>query len=184
MATGVDVQALAEKIDRVDSLEQIRLLASRYALALDTRNLDDLTALFIDDVRVGRDRTGRAEMRKWFVESFSRFGVSIHFIGNHVIEFDDADHAHGVVYCRDDREGKGEWRVGILQYWDNYERRDGIWYFVRRRLFRWYDGDALTRPSRYISPEAKAGGAIALGQLPEAWPSWDRFWKEEALPQP
>ena len=96
----VSIDTLAEKIDRVESLEQIRLLASRYALALDSRNLDDMVGLFVEDVRVGREGTGRQEMKRWFGNSFSKFKASIHFVGNHVIDFDDADHARGVVYCR------------------------------------------------------------------------------------
>ncbi|MCH8284321.1 MAG: nuclear transport factor 2 family protein, partial [Chloroflexi bacterium] len=85
--------SLAERIDRLDALDQIRQLASRYALALDTRNLDDMVALFVDDVRVGREGSGREELKRWFTQSFSTFKTSIHFVGNHVIDFDDADHA-------------------------------------------------------------------------------------------
>ena len=30
--------------------------------------------------------------------------ASCHFVGNHVVDFDDADHAHGIVYCHDELE--------------------------------------------------------------------------------
>src|SRR5205814_5268764 len=42
MATDVDLAELQHKIDRLDSTEQIRQLVSRYALALDSRNVHDL----------------------------------------------------------------------------------------------------------------------------------------------
>ena len=38
--------SLEERIDRLESLEQIRELPHRYALALDTRNIEDLVELF------------------------------------------------------------------------------------------------------------------------------------------
>ena len=37
--------SLEERLDRIEALDQIRQLASRYALAVDTRNMDDLAAL-------------------------------------------------------------------------------------------------------------------------------------------
>ena len=39
-----------------------------------------------------------------------------------MIDFDDADHAHGIMYCRDqlERPDRGTWKVGDLQYWDAY----------------------------------------------------------------
>ncbi|MCI0769637.1 MAG: nuclear transport factor 2 family protein [Chloroflexi bacterium] len=177
--------SLAERIDRLDALDQIRQLASRYALALDTRNLDDMVALFVDDVRVGREGSGREELKRWFTQSFSTFKTSIHFVGNHVIDFDDADHARGVVYCRDELDrGNDEWMVGVIQYWDAYVRRDGRWYFVRRRLMRWYAVDALSRPAHGADMTRKERAPhLTVGQLPEAWPSWDRFWQEVGQPQ-
>ncbi len=170
---------LEERVDRVESLAQIRLLASRYALALDSRNMDEMVALFPEDVQVGPKETGRDAMRRWFVASFSNFRASIHQVMNHVIDLDDADHAHGVVYCRDEIERLGRWDVGVIQYWDTYERRDRRWYFKRRKLMRWYMVDALTRPSYGARPSDETS-PLRQGQLPEVWPSWDEFWEKEA----
>jgi hypothetical protein len=166
-----------ERLDRLEAIEQIRQLPHRYALAVDTRNIDDLVALFVDDVRVGRDQSGRAAMKAWFAETLSAFADSIHFVGNHVIDFESPIHASGTVTCRDELEVGGEWRVGMIQYWDKYEKRDGVWYFVRRKLHRWYLADALTRPFHGagigLDPLAGRGD----GQLPDAWPSWAEYWK-------
>jgi hypothetical protein len=174
-STGSD--PLAERIARLEALEQIRQLASRYALALDSRNLDDMVALFVEDVQVGRDRVGREALKRWFVGALSDFRASIHFVGNHVIDLIDEDHARGVVYCRDELERKDAWMVGMIQYWDDYERRDGLWYFRRRRLMRWYAVDALTRPQTGADI-TRASSPLRTGQLPDAWPSWQRFWQE------
>ena len=169
---------LEERIERLEALEQLRQLPARYALAVDTRNIDDLVQLFVEDVRVGNLGTGREVMKKWWANTLSGFKSSIHFVGNHIIDFEDADHARGVVYCRDELDRKDAWMVGLIQYWDSYERRDGTWYFKRRKLMRWYAVDALTRPAHGLDITRDGNSPLTVGQLPEAWPSWDKFWQE------
>jgi hypothetical protein len=165
-----------ERLDRLESYTQIRQLASRYALAVDTRNLDDLVELFPEDVQVGKDKRGRAAMKTWFAQTLSRFADSIHVVANHVIDFDSPDEAHGVVYCRDELEKGGEWQVGMIQYWDRYVRRGGSWYFNRRKLHRWYIVDALQRPRHGAGVDGDQ--ALSIAQIPDAWPSWGKFWTE------
>ena len=70
-----------------------------------------------------------------------------------------------------------EWNTGYIQYWDDYQRRGGEWYFKRRRVFRWYKVDALTRPSHAAGTEANRQ-RLGVKQLPDSWPSWGKFWKE------
>jgi len=168
-----------ERLDRMESLAQIRQLPSRYALALDSRDMDALVALFVPDVRVGRDATGRAALRQWFVATMREMRTSVHLVGNHIIDFDDADHARGVVYCRDELEwpDRGTWEIGVLQYWDAYVRVDGEWCFERRGFNRWYMTDALERPTLGAGVGADHD-ALRTNQLPDAFPSWGRFWDE------
>jgi hypothetical protein len=167
-----------ERLDRLDSLAEIEQLARRYARALDARDLGALVDLFVPDVRVGRDRRGRAALREWFTETLRPLRTSIHFVGNHVVDFDDAEHARGVVYCRDEVEvpDRGTWEVGNLQYWDSYVRVDGTWCFERRRVHRWYQCDALERPHHGAGVSTE--GALATGQLPESYESWHAFWRD------
>src|ERR1700759_2981083 len=115
------------RLDRLESLAEIRQLPYRYALAVDSRDMDALVALFVPDVRVGRDRHGRQALKERFTELLSRLKTSIHLVANHIIDFDGPDEAHGIVYCRDqlERPERGEWEVGELQYWDTYCRADG-----------------------------------------------------------
>ena len=87
MADGSSM-TLEERIDRMESTEQIRQLAARYALALDTRNFDDMVQLFVPNVQVGRDTFGRDKLRDWFVRTMSNTKSSIHFVGNHIIDLD------------------------------------------------------------------------------------------------
>jgi hypothetical protein len=169
---------LEERVDRVESLAAIRQIAMRYAMAIDSRDLDMLVDLFDPDVRVGRDASGRDALRAWYDRALRVPRTSIHFVVNHIVEFDDVDHAHGVVYCRDELEipAAGEWQVGTIQYWDRYARLDGEWCFVERKFHRWYLVDALARPAHGAG--VNDSDPLRGGQLPEAWPTWDAFWAD------
>ena len=166
-----------ERLDRMESYAAIQQLVSRYARALDARDMKTVASLFKPDVQVGSDASGREALQAWMSTLMSQMGTSVHLVANHVIDFHDADHASGVVYCRDEleRPDRAEWAVGTIQYWDDYERIGGEWCFGRRRLHRWYLVDWLTRPS----PGAGVndfGAHIRERQLPDAYPTWAAFW--------
>ncbi len=167
---------LEARLDRMESLAAIRQLAFRYALCLDSRDMESLVTLFPEDVRVGRDEAGREALFRWFTQTMSAMRTSVHLIGNHIVDFEDADHARGIVYCRDEleRPDTGLWQVGVLQYWDRYVRSEGEWYFERRKFHRFYIVDALTRPRHGAGLE---DNPLTTVQLPDAFPSWNAFWK-------
>lgn len=169
----------AERLDRLESLASIRQLACRYALAVDSRNISDLADLFVPDARLGTGETGREALARWFDGILRAPRTSVHFVGNHIVDFDDADHARGIVYCRDqlERPDTGTWEIGELQYWDAYARVDGEWCFVRRRFHRWYIVDALTRPAHGAGVN-DGTDPLRARQLPEAFESWGRYWGE------
>ena len=48
-----------DAIRRMVASEEIRQLAHRYALAIDSRDIGTLVTLFVDDVQVGRGASGR-----------------------------------------------------------------------------------------------------------------------------
>jgi hypothetical protein len=163
-------------LDRVESLASIRQIAMRYGQALDARDLDKLVDLFSPNVRVAKSETGRAALREWYDRAMRHPRTSIHFVVNHIVDFQDADHATGVVYCRDELEypDRGEWQVGTIQYWDTYERIEGEWCFVQRKFHRWYIVDALQRPAHGAG--LNADDPLFSRQLPEAYPTWAAFW--------
>ena len=172
-----------DRLDRLESLAEIQQLPVRYALALDSRNIDALVQLFVPDVRVGRDERGRGALAAWFSRTMRRMRTSIHVVANHVVDLDDADHARGVVTCHDELEwpDRGEWQQGKLQYWDTYRRVDGEWCFARRRFLRWYIVDALSRPE--VGAGVGAGeDALSTEVLPDAFPTWGRFWEDPPGP--
>jgi hypothetical protein len=157
--------------------EQIRQLASRYAVALDARDLDTLVGLFVDDVRVGRDQVGRDALRASFTEQLRHLGVTILLVGNHVINVIDDDHATGIVSCRGEIEMGEQWVVQAIQYHDSYERRGDDWLFVRRRHLLFYGADLLQRPIRLPLAHWPAS-ATGKGELPEALTTWQDFYQD------
>ncbi|MDO8362449.1 MAG: nuclear transport factor 2 family protein [Actinomycetota bacterium] len=166
-----------ERLDRMESYAAIQQLVSRYARALDARDMDTVVDMFNPHVQVGATGTGREALKEWMSGLMSQMRTSVHLVANHVIDFENADHATGVVYCRDEleRPDTGEWAVGTLQYWDDYDRVDGQWYISRRRIHRWYLVDWLERPE----PGAGVndfGATIRERLLPDAYPSWQAFW--------
>lgn len=162
--------------ERLLAHEQIRQLACRYALAVDSRDLDALVELFVDDVQVGRDRFGRDALREDFERQLREVGISILFVGNHIIDLDDDDHARGVVYCKGELQVGERWITQAIQYRDRYERRTGRWYFVRRRHLLWY-GRELGQSPLGLPPANWPEKHTGKGTLPESWETWQRFWK-------
>ncbi len=161
-------------IDRLVAYEEIRQLAARYALAIDSRDLDALVGLFVDDVQVGRDRRGRAALRDSFRTSLRAIGVSILNVGTHVIDIVDDHHATGHVYCKGEIQDGDRWIHQAILYRDTYERRGEHWYFVRRIHELWYGAEVGVNPLGLAPanwPEHHAG----WGTLPERWESWREF---------
>jgi ketosteroid isomerase-like protein len=163
-------------VERLLAYEEIRQLVARYAVATDARDLDALVALFVDDVQVGRDRQGRAALKVFFDRSLRDVGITILNVGTHVIDFDDDDHASGIVYCRGEVQVGAQWVVQAIQYRDAYERRDRHWYFVRRRHLLWYGREVGTSPLG-LPPANWPEHPTGTGELPQEWPTWHAFWE-------
>ena len=164
------------RVERVVARDEIRQLAHRYALAIDSRDIDLLVSLFVPDVRVG-DATGRAALREFWIESLRAIGVSILFVGNHVIDFESSDRAVGVVYCRGQIQDGEKWIEQAIQYRDTYQLRDGEWLFARRKHLLWYGVETAERPLAQ-DPADWPKRHVGRGTVPGDMPSWNAFWRE------
>ena len=51
--------SIEKRLDRLESLDEIRQLAAKYSVTLDMRDLDMHVNLFVPDVRVGKEGAGR-----------------------------------------------------------------------------------------------------------------------------
>lgn len=170
---------LAVRLDRLESLDAIRQLPAKYALALDMRDADAWAGLFPDDVAVGRGRTGRDALRDWFLATMRlSFTGTAHHIGGHIIEFDDSDHAQGVVYSKNEHEAGTDWVIMQMMCFDRYERIAGRWYFRRRLPLYWYATD-LNRPPVGPRKMRWPGRDPYDGGFHDLFPSWQAFWAGE-----
>ena len=170
---------LGLRIDRLESHLAIQQLPIRYALAVDGRDVDGWTALFVPDVDCGKHGQGRAVLKALITPALRTFYRSIHQICGHRIEFQDADHASGVVYCRAEHEDGDRWIVMAIAYLDSYERRDGEWYFTRRGERHWYAADWEERPK---APFTGWPTHPAPPTLPQDFDSWQPFWDQSDPP--
>ena len=123
---------LEQRIERLEALDAIRQLPAKYALALDMRDMDAMVSLFPADVRVGKGASGREALRAYMDGTLrAPFTGTSHHIGGHIIEFDDADHAHGIVYSKNEHEtpvagGADEWVIMQMMYVDDYVRAETV----------------------------------------------------------
>ncbi|GAB3103708.1 nuclear transport factor 2 family protein [Aestuariicella hydrocarbonica] len=177
---------LTARIDRLESLDEIRQLAAKYSLSLDMRDLDAHVNLFAPDIKVSRDKQGRQHLKHWLDDTLRlQFTGTAHHIGNHIIEFDSPDTAHGIVYSKNEHETGDEWVIMQMIYWDNYERINGRWLFRRRLPCYWYATD-LNKPPIGSNKMRWPDREPYEGAYHELFPSWQAFWSNppsEELPE-
>jgi hypothetical protein len=167
---------LAARIDRLESIDEIRQLAAKYSLALDMRDSDAWVGLFPEDVKVSETTSGRPALRRWFDETMRpQFTGTSHHIGGHIIEFIDRDNAQGVVYSKNEHEAGAEWVIMQMMYFDRYQRIGGRWYFRRRLPLYWYATD-LNKPPIGDRKMRWPGQAPYEGGFHDLFPSWKEFW--------
>ena len=111
---------------------QIVGILARYSWAADARDVDALLELFDEDVdtrtpaphypqALGR---GREALRVYLENGLRQLGRTVHFVGNSVIDFQDTEHATGVVYAQahEERFNPHRWSILTLAYFDKYVR--------------------------------------------------------------
>ena len=137
--------------------EDIRQLASRYAIHYGSRDLDRLVELFVPDIKVTRETSGRQALKASFDSQFRTLGRVILQVSNHLIDVTGPDDANGIVSCR------GE-----------IEDTDGRWGFVKRRHLLWYGHDMPNPPVGL--PDANwPANQTGKGELPECLESWQNW---------
>jgi ketosteroid isomerase-like protein len=176
--------SIESRLLRLEAHEEIRQLASRYAAALDRRDIPAMVELFVADVAVGNGEVGRDALARWFDPVLRPYTTTFHLIGNHVIDVVDDDHATGIVYCRPEHEVGDLWIVMPMQYWDRYEREaDGRWRFRSRAPKVFYAADVLEHPLAVQDRFHFPGNPMIHGaELPGKWATWREFWDRDITP--
>jgi hypothetical protein len=109
--------------------------------------------------------------------STSPFAVIL--VANHLIELDDASHAHGEVWARCYAvDPEGTFVEQLIRYDDRYERVGGRWRFAHRRHRLWFGQPAASpfdqEPARW--PASQHG----VGDLPLDDPVFRAWWPGRA----
>ena len=172
---------IEQRLERLESKDAIKELASKYALALDVRDLDSLVNLFHEDVRVGKKSRGRLALKQWFNETLRiQFTGTSHHIGNQIIEFQNDDNAIGIVYSKNEHETDKEWIIMQMMYWDQYEKIRGLWYFRKRLPLYWYATDINKPPIGDLKMRWPDEDNYK-GEFHTLWPTWKAFWSTNVV---
>jgi hypothetical protein len=172
MLNCVDDEAIA----RIEAYQAIQQLAIRYAIAIDSRDLDLMVEQWVPDVWMGKAfGAGRDAVRRFFGEVLQGFYRSVHMIVGHEIHVTGPDTATGRVYCRAEHESGANWVVQAIVYEDTYRRVGQSWGFAKRVHRHWYSTPIDEAPSGPTF-ENWPGRTGPLPDLPHRWQSWDRFW--------
>ncbi|MGE4425585.1 MAG: nuclear transport factor 2 family protein [Solirubrobacteraceae bacterium] len=171
---------MPDRVEQLWAIHEIQQLAYRYAMAFDSRDLAGLHDLW--------DRTAPAlpypditytTVREDFDQWLYGLGVSVLTVGNHIIELDDADNAHGTVYCQVQIELGDAFVDQSILYQDRYVRRDGRWLFHVRRHLLWYGAPRASNPLDLPDAEWPAS-PVGRGTLPGDLESYQAFLRQKA----
>ena len=146
----------------IETREELRELAFRYALAVDGCDADALIDLFTADGSVGgMDASvpsfeGPADLRLMIAQVDASFNRTMHNVYNQVFEIEPgASMASGETYCLASHiieTPDGAWQIleMAIRYKNDYAHEDGRWKFRRRRLdVQWIE----TRPAQRFTPD-------------------------------
>ena len=180
-------EGLAERIARLEALEEIRELVARYGMAVDDRDVEGLADMFTSDAKFGLAdgmvaNQGRQAVIDFYTERMAAFGATYHYPHSHVIEFDSdrAGHATGMVNAHAELALDGRTLVTALRYFDEYRVEDGRWCFVERKVAMIYymDMAALVDGGLCDSDRKRYFGTVGPSELPESLDTWKRFFAE------
>jgi hypothetical protein len=164
-------------IRRLADVHEIQQLAYRYAYAVDFRDVDMYRTLWAANEPPASPPEIDIHAAERMITEWPGRGPSVLFVCNHLIDFDDDDHAHGSVYCIV-QVGWGERFIDqSVMYQDRYVRDDGRWRFQTRRHLLWFGTERGAHP--FSQPPASwPASPVGRGSLPEDVESYRRFQAE------
>jgi len=155
-----------QQLHRLWSTEEIRQLPLRYAFAFDRRDREAFLSLWapVREPAPFPD-IDRATVQAR-IDHFFRHGPSVMFVGNHLIDFQDDDHATGEVYAWPQVQMQGGLVDQIVLYRDRYVRHEGRWLFAARRHLLIY-GQRRAEDPFELPPANWPDGQVGRGVVPD-----------------
>lgn len=124
---------------RADDINDIISATHRYARGLDLHDPDEAASAFAEDgvwdaTAVGLERyEGYEAVIGFFRADAAAVARGVHMITNHLVEFDDDDHAHGTNYVYAEAEmNNGAQIKAIALNRDRYVRTPAGWRIAER----------------------------------------------------
>jgi len=184
--TSVTLASLAARLDRLESKDAIRDIATAYAIACDEHDMPRLMNLFTVDACFDAPNgsmvaKGKAAIQTLFEKTFKIRGPAYHWTHDITIEIDaaDPDRGTGLVLSHAETTPNGVVSIAAMRYQDDYRREsDGQWRFAKRVIsFLYYVpasdySQGLNHPDRVVM-----GGHRLKADYPEALPAWQAFIK-------
>ena len=178
------LEAVAARLDRLESKDAIRDIVTAYAIACDEHDMPRLMALFTEDACFDAPNgsmvaDGKQAIQTLFEKTFKIRGPAYHWTHDTTIEMDpeDPDRATGLVLSHAETTPNGVVSIAAMRYSDDYRRApDGQWRFKKRVIaFLYYVpasdySQGLNRPDRVV-----LGGNRLKADYPEALPAWQAF---------
>jgi|MDTC01.2.fsa_nt_gb uncharacterized protein (TIGR02246 family) len=184
MANEITLEALAARLDRLESKEAISDIVTAYAIACDEHDMERLMNLFCDDACFDAPNgamvaDGKEAIRKMFEQTFKIRGPAYHWTHDTTIVIDPEDpgQATGLVLSHAETTPNGVVSIAAMRYEDSYRREsDGEWRFCKRIIsFLYYV------PATEYSTGLNQAERVVMGEnrfkadYPEALPAWQSF---------
>ncbi len=171
------------RLDRLESKEAIRELASAYAIACDEHDMPRLTSLFTEDASFDAPSgamvaAGKPAIVEMFERTFAIRGPSYHWTHDVTVHMDeeDPDKATGLVLSHAETSPDGVVSIAAMRYLDDYRREQGLWRFARREIhFLYYVPAAEYTTGLTRTDRVTIGGERLAADYPERLPAWVAF---------
>lgn len=161
--------------DGLVAAHEIQQLAYRYALAMDSRNAELLSALWVQ----GSQKAQFPDMdidtvHNSIIPSWTSAGPTVMLVGNHIIEFENADTATGSVYCLVRIVLGGKLVEQSVLYRDHYQRNEDAGWLFRCRRHQLFFGRLLGDDPWAQSPAEWPRHQVGRGDLPDGFPGYPK----------
>jgi len=178
-----ELEDVLRRVDRLESKDAIRELATAYGIACDEHDIPRLADLFTEDAcfdaangaMVGQ---GKGAIVAMFEETFKIRGPAFHWTHDVTVTLDDEDpnRAQGLVLSHAETTPNGVVSIAAMRYQDEYRREEGRWLFAKRVIhFLYYVPAADYTRSLNQTKRVVMGGVRHKADYPENLPAWIAF---------
>lgn len=135
-----------DTLEMLAAKDEIRELTARYCHAIVDGDADTIVPLFCDDGVFHSNKLrpeGRDALRTFYAAAVSK-KTHKPFVQNHVIEFEDDEHAKGRCSVEIRVWHNNEAHTESGHYFDRYRKVDGQWRFAERQYNRYHSSPWTT----------------------------------------